>query len=148
MTMKTIEPDQTSLVEWRPGVQTFMRAGASTGAVQLCVLDQWCEPGMGAPAHTHLEVEELIAVLEGEAEVWVEEERARVGAGASVLIPPGHRHGFTNVGEDVLHVLAVLGAAAPPIEYDASAGTVYEIGGTREQMLDPHRAIRPAGVGS
>ena len=80
---------------WRPGVLTRMRVSALTGAAQLCVFEQWCDPGCGAPAHLHT-VEEVLTVLDGCAEIWVGEERTTVMAGQSVIVPAGQRHGFRN----------------------------------------------------
>jgi quercetin dioxygenase-like cupin family protein len=131
-------------VEWRPGVRTRLHAGASTGAVQICVMEQWCDPGAGAPTHTHFEVEESITVLEGAAEFWVDSERSRVAAGETILLPPHSRHGFTNAGEGVLHTVAVFGAAAPPVEYEEEPGVVYEVSGVGAERRDPHRAVRPS----
>ena len=34
---------------WRPGVLTRMRISAMTGAAQLCVFEQWCDPGSAHP---------------------------------------------------------------------------------------------------
>jgi mannose-6-phosphate isomerase-like protein (cupin superfamily) len=99
--------------QWRPGVLTRMRVSALTGSAQLCVFEQWCDPGCGAPTHLHA-VEEVLTVLAGCAEIWVGEERATVTAGQSVIIPAGHRHGFRNNGKAVLHVEATL--AAPMFE--------------------------------
>jgi uncharacterized cupin superfamily protein len=50
---------------WRPGVSTRMLISAAVGAQQLCVFEQWCDPGTGAPTHHHA-VEEVLTVLEGE----------------------------------------------------------------------------------
>jgi quercetin dioxygenase-like cupin family protein len=99
--------------EWRPGVRTRMQVSALTGAVQLCLFEQFCDPGKGAPTHLH-SVEEVLTVLAGTADVWVDDERATVGAGQSLLIPAGQKHGFRNTGDTVLHVQAVL--AAPVFE--------------------------------
>jgi mannose-6-phosphate isomerase-like protein (cupin superfamily) len=99
--------------EWRPGVLTRMRVSAVTGAVQLCIFEQWCDAGCGAPTHLHA-VEEVLTILDGEAEVWVGEDRAAVSAGQSVIVPAGHKHGFRNTGEGTLHVQATL--AAPIFE--------------------------------
>ena len=131
-------------VEWRPGVRTRLHAGGSTGATQVCVLEQWCDPGTGAPTHTHFEVEETIMVLEGAAEFWVDGVRSRVAAGETILLPAGSRHGFTNAGGSVLHTVAVFGAAVPPVEYEEEPLVVYEVGGVGEKMRDPHRAVRPS----
>ena len=55
---------------------TRMRVSAMTGAAQLCIFEQWCDPGCGAPTHLHA-VEEILTVLEGRAEVWIDDEHAR-----------------------------------------------------------------------
>lgn len=94
---------------WRPGVVTRMRVSAVTGAEQLCVFEQWCDPGCGAPAHWHT-VEEVLTVLAGRAEVWIGEERTTVTAGQSVVVPARLRHGFSNTGDTTLHVEAILAA--------------------------------------
>jgi mannose-6-phosphate isomerase-like protein (cupin superfamily) len=94
---------------WRPGVLTRMRISTATGAEQLCVFEQWCDPGCGAPPHLHT-VEEVLTVLAGRAEIRIGEEHATLTAGQSVIVPAGHRHGFRNTGETVLHIEAILAA--------------------------------------
>ena len=118
---------------------TRLHAASSTGSEQLCVLEQVCAPGTGAPPHRHEGVEELVAVLEGRACFFVGDEEAELTAGESVLVPAGARHRFTNVGEDVLRVLAVFPAPAPTVEYEDELETV-EIGGMCGRRRDDHRA--------
>ncbi|HUG16037.1 MAG TPA: cupin domain-containing protein, partial [Thermomicrobiales bacterium] len=74
---------------------------------------QHCASGHGAPAHLHA-VEEVLRILAGRADVWVEKEHATLESGCSVIIPAGAIHGFTNVASEPLHVLAIL--AAPIFE--------------------------------
>ncbi len=111
--MRIVSHERQSKEEWRAGVMTRMRVSAINGAVQLCVFEQWCEPECGAPTHLHA-VEELLTVLEGQAEFWIENEREPVSAGQSVIVPAGRRHGFRNCGTSILHVQATL--AAPIFE--------------------------------
>lgn len=111
--MRFVDHDGQVREEWRAGVTTRMRVSAVTGAAQLCIFEQWCDPERGAPTHLHA-VEEVLTVLEGQAEIWVEAERRAVTAGQSMIIPAGHRHGFRNTGSGTLHVLATL--AAPIFE--------------------------------
>src|SRR5687767_9982034 len=118
------------LHEWRAGVRTRLHAGAATGAAQLCVIEQWCDPGSGAPLHHHFELEELIAVVEGVADFEVDAERRRVAAGESILLPAGSRHGFRNAGETTLRTLAIFPTAAPRVEYEHEPGVVYMISGS------------------
>src|SRR3712207_7481631 len=55
-------------------------------------------------------VEEVLTVLAGRAEIWIGEEHAALTTGQSVIVPAGHRHGFHNTGETVLHIEAILAA--------------------------------------
>jgi mannose-6-phosphate isomerase-like protein (cupin superfamily) len=135
-------PADEPRVAWRPGVETRLHASAGRGAAALCVIEQWCAPGAGAPTHTHFEVEEVIAVVEGVAEVWVDGVTERVETGGSVVLPARSWHGFRNAGERELHTFAAFASARPPVSYEDEPETVLEIGVTTERMLDAHRAYR------
>ena len=74
--------------EWRPGVETRMHVSALNGATQLCIFEQWVAPGAGAPTHTHL-VEEVLTVIAGEADMWIDERACRaLSADSPSLFPP------------------------------------------------------------
>lgn len=105
--------------KWRPGVLTRMRVSAAIGSTQLCVFEQWCESGMGAPTHLHA-VEEILTVVEGQATVWIDDETASLTAGQSVVIPAGRRHGFRNTGGQTLHLTAILAAPIFEASFDDS----------------------------
>ena len=111
--MQVLDHARQAQEEWRPGVTTRMRVSAASGAGQLCVFEQWCAPGKGAPTHLHA-VEEVITVLEGQAEFWVAEEEGTLTGGQSMVVPAGAKHGFRNAGAGTLHVLVTL--AAPIFE--------------------------------
>ena len=111
--MRIVDHERQPVEEWRPGVKTCMRVSAVTGAMQLCIFEQWCEPGCGAPTHLHA-VEEVLTVLNGQAEFWIENEREAVSPGQSVIVPAGRHHGFRNTGTATLHVQSTL--AAPIFE--------------------------------
>jgi len=111
--MKVSDPGDARLEQWRPGVETRMVVSAGNGAAQLCIFEQWIAPGAGAPTHSH-PVEEVLSVREGEAEMWIDDERAAVCAGQSLIVPAGRRHGFRNSGTGTLHIHAVL--ASPIFE--------------------------------
>ena len=49
-------------------------------------------PGQGTQCHYHRVSEELYFVLEGGGQMEIDGERRAVGAGDTVLIPPGARH--------------------------------------------------------
>ena len=122
MPMNVMDHAEQPRDAWRPGVLTRMIASAANGSSQLCVFEQWCDPGLGAPMHLHA-VEEILTVLEGEAEIVVEADRHRVTAGRSVVIAAGRKHGFTNCGSGVLRVQAILASPVFEAAYDDARET-------------------------
>ena len=111
--MKVSDPTSIPPEHWRPGVETRMVVSARNGATQLCIFEQWVAPGVGAPTHSH-PVEEVLTLREGEAEMWIGEQRAVLTAGQSLIVPAGRLHGFRNSGTVTLHIHAVL--ASPVFE--------------------------------
>lgn len=113
-TMKLITHEAQRVEDWRPGVATRMLVSAETGSAQLCVFEQICDPGLGAPMHMHA-VEEVLTVVAGRAEITVGGETVTAGAGHSVIIPAGVMHGFRNVEPaGQLHMRAII--ASPVFE--------------------------------
>jgi quercetin dioxygenase-like cupin family protein len=141
--MLVVRYGEQPVAEWRVGVTTRMRAAASSGAKELCVIEQRCAPGTGAPFHVHPDAEEVILVLAGQAEVVVGEERAVLSPGDAVVLPRGRRHAFTNSGSGELRLLAVFSAAAPVAAYEGAE--TFEIGGAGGRRRDAHRAYVDAG---
>jgi quercetin dioxygenase-like cupin family protein len=121
--MKVIGTNDTALEQWRPGVQTRMLVSAVNGSAQLCIFEQWIAPGNGAPTHSH-PVEEVLTVREGEAEMWLDDQRVTVSAGQSLIVPAGRKHGFRNSGTATLHLHAVL---ASPIFEAAPEGAAEPV---------------------
>jgi quercetin dioxygenase-like cupin family protein len=68
-------------------------------------------PGQGHAFHRHPEMEEIIYVLEGRCEQWVEREKRLIGPGDAVHIPTNVVHCSWNAGESLLRVLAILSPA-------------------------------------
>ena len=106
--------------QWRQGVETRMLVSASNGAAQLCIFEQWIAPGAGAPTHSH-PVEEVLTVRDGEAEMWMDEQRVTVSVGQSLIVPAERMHGFRNSGNVTLHIHAVL--ASPIFEATMEGAT-------------------------
>ncbi|MEA3075071.1 MAG: hypothetical protein QOD29_6517 [Alphaproteobacteria bacterium] len=118
--MQVTNPMSIPPEHWRPGVETRMVVSARNGASHLCIFEQWVAIGTGAPTHSH-PVEEVLTVRDGEAEMWVEEERAVLTAGQSLIVPAGRLHGFRNSGASMLHIHAVL--ASPVFEATTEGAT-------------------------
>jgi quercetin dioxygenase-like cupin family protein len=120
--MRVVDLEQEPRDEWRKGVITRMRVSALNGAAQLCLFEQWCEPGHGAPTHLHA-VEEVLHVLDGQADVWIGETHATLKAGQLVIVPAGRKHGFRNSGAGELHIQSTLAAPVFEAAYDDARET-------------------------
>ncbi len=120
--MPIVDHENAVEIPWRPGYRRFTLAGKDQGAAcsaSLSVL----EPGAGAPTHFHNAVDEVIVVLDGMLEMWIGEERRRVGANHTVALPAGVPHGFVAVGPGRTRILAFLpqsGEAAAPTYLDGA----------------------------
>lgn len=89
-------------------------------------------PGQAHKFHRHPEMEEIIYVLEGTAEQWVDREKRILGPGEMAHIPMDVVHGTYNAGAGTLRFLAILSPAkikGPPL-IDMSAE-------------EPWRSLRP-----
>jgi quercetin dioxygenase-like cupin family protein len=81
----------------------------ATGAKQLTVIEGTFFPGKGHDFHYHADQEELIYVLSGTLEHWIDQEKRTLGPGDSVFMPAGVVHATFNVGDEDATVLAILG---------------------------------------
>lgn len=90
--------------EWlsRPGL---------TDATELLLVRVRMPAGRAHQFHRHPAMEEIIYIISGTAEQWVESERRILGPGDSAHIPRDVVHGTYNAGEDTLVFLAILSPA-------------------------------------
>jgi quercetin dioxygenase-like cupin family protein len=115
--MRVVDLQQQPAELWRPGVKTRMLASAENGATQFCLFEQWCDPGHGAPTHLHA-VEEILHVLDGTADVWLDDRHETLTSGQLTIVPAGRKHGFSNAGSGVLHIRSMLAAPVFEAAYD------------------------------
>ncbi len=97
--------------EWlsRPGL---------VDAEQLLLVRVHMPPRQAHKFHRHPEMEEIIYVLEGVAEQWVDREKRILGPGEIAHIPKDVVHGTYNIGDSTLRFLAILSPAkitGPPL---------------------------------
>jgi len=57
------------------------------------------------PSHSHVNIEEIVFVLEGEGEVWVDGKTCKIQKGDSVLFPANSKHTTRNTGIEPLVLL-------------------------------------------
>ncbi|GBD35897.1 Quercetin 2,3-dioxygenase [bacterium HR36] len=87
-------------------------------AEQLLLVRVHMPPGKAHAFHRHPEMEEIIYILEGTAEQWVDREKRILGPGEIAHIPKDVVHGTYNIGQQTLRFLAILSPAkiqGPPL---------------------------------
>lgn len=93
------------------GLHDWLSRPELTGSEQLIVVRVHVEPGNGHPFHRHPTMDELIYVLSGQAEQWLERDVRTLEAGEAVFVPKDVVHATYNGGDDTLSFLAILSPA-------------------------------------
>ena len=117
-------------LDW--GGLAWLSRPQTTGAKDLVVIEVTLAPGGGHAFHKHPSQEEVIYVISGSVEQWLEKERRTLSAGDSVFIAADTVHASFNVSGADARLLAILGPCAGP------AG--YELEDVSDQ--DPWRSLR------
>ena len=78
------------------------------GAAQLAIVVGDLNPGKGHSFHKHPGQEEVMCVVSGKIEQWIDKEKRILGAGNSAFIPPGVVHASFNAGDTDARVMAIF----------------------------------------
>lgn len=100
---------ETIDVEGDGGMIRWISHPASTGAATLVVLHATLRPGEAHPFHVHPDQEEVVHVLSGRVEKWIDREKRILGPGDSAFMPAGVVHGIYNDGGEAARLLAIFG---------------------------------------
>jgi quercetin dioxygenase-like cupin family protein len=107
------------IVEHLPwGPHDWLCRPGLTDAELLQLVRVHIPPGQGHAFHRHPEFEEIIYVVSGACEQWVDREKRILKAGDLAHIPMNMVHGSYNAGSDTLVLLAILSPAkikGPPL---------------------------------
>lgn len=94
-------------LEW--GALAWVSRPNATGARALTVIEVNLLPGKGHNFHKHPDQEEVIYVMEGQVEQWLDQERRILTPGEGVFIPADVVHASFNAGHGAARLLAILG---------------------------------------
>ena len=103
-------------IEW--GVRAWFSLPESTSTQHLVLVEVDLTPGFGHNFHIHPNQEEIIYVLAGELDQWLETEHHTLKPGDTVFIPKNTVHASFNVSDKPLKFLAMLGPAVGPEGYE------------------------------
>ena len=94
-------------VDW--GSLAWFSGPVASGAKNLVVLEVNLTPACGHNFHKHPDQEEVIYLLEGEIEQWVDREKRILRPGDSAFIGADVVHASFNVSDRNAKLLAILG---------------------------------------
>lgn len=100
---------QVEELPWGP--HDWLSRPELTEAEDLLLVRVHMPPGQAHKFHRHPAMEEIIYVLSGKCEQWVDREKRVLTAGQIAHIPKDVVHGSYNAGEDTLEILAILSPA-------------------------------------
>ena len=106
ITSSNLEPEEVSY-----GTNEWMCRAGLCDAEKLMLCRVPVPVGEGHNFHRHPELEEIIYVIEGQAEQWVDREKRILCAGELAHIPTDVVHATFNAGEETLLILAILSPA-------------------------------------
>jgi quercetin dioxygenase-like cupin family protein len=103
---------QEAQIETAPwGRHWWLSRPGFTDAKQLTLVRVAMRPGTGHRFHYHPAREEIIYVVDGVAEQWVDREKRTLRAGECALIPENVVHAIHNVSKKPMTFLAILSPA-------------------------------------
>jgi quercetin dioxygenase-like cupin family protein len=105
--------EQTADGELAPAV------GPADGVTGIAAVEATFNPGRAHAFHTHPGQEEVIYVLEGRIEQWIEDTKRDLGAGDVAVIHAGVVHATFNDGDVPARILAVLSPCVGESGYSA-----------------------------
>jgi mannose-6-phosphate isomerase-like protein (cupin superfamily) len=80
-----VSSDTTASRGQKPTWPTWRQSAAHRRSEGLALLNQEYRQGVGALSHTH-EFEEILTIVEGTAEVWMDNKRSVVGPATTVFV--------------------------------------------------------------
>jgi quercetin dioxygenase-like cupin family protein len=100
------------------GTSSRLSDPPNAGAKQLTVIDVNFDPDKGHNFHKHPDQEEVVVVIAGKVEQWVDREKRILGPGDSAFIPAAVVHASFNAGEQPAKIIAILGPCVGPLGYE------------------------------
>jgi quercetin dioxygenase-like cupin family protein len=117
--LKIVYLNDTEVVKFGPDATYRPILGDAEGSFPVRTGIQTSQPGYVAPLHSH-PYTEILHVLEGRAEAWLEGDEARpvrLGPGDTIAIPPETRHSFRVVGDAPMRLLGTHLSPRRIVEY-------------------------------
>ena len=106
-----------SKFDW--GSLRWMSNQQSTGASNITAFEATILPGKGHSFHKHTRQEEVLYVVAGKIEQWIDREKRILGAGDSVFMPSEVVHASFNAGKSDAKIVVIFSPCVGEIGFEA-----------------------------
>jgi len=120
------------------GNEIEVKLDSATTAGGLFVFENTIQPGEGVPPHAHTREDEIIHLIDGACEIFLDGKICVAQAGAVINFPRNVVHGFRNVGEVPARALFI---ATPGENFEAFFGELSAVAPTMPADRDKVAAI-------
>ena len=112
----TAEEIEREYPDW--GALGWASRPQDTGSKNLVVIEVTLAPGQGHDFHKHPRQEEILYMIDGIVEQWIEEKKQNIKKGDVAFIPENTVHASFNDSEQEVKLLAILGPAVGDAGYE------------------------------
>ena len=99
----------------------------TVGAKQMAIAVMRCFPNaVVKPLHSHKDIEEVIYILEGEGQVWIDGELVNFAQGEAVFFPANSKHQVRNTADRMLVTLSIFSQPTSPDQYISYPENMFE----------------------
>ena len=90
----------------------------TVGAEQLSIAIMHCFPNeIVKPLHAHNDIEEVIYIIEGQGQAWIDGEFVDFKKGDSVFFPANSKHQVRNTSDSMLKTASIFSKPTSPDQY-------------------------------
>lgn len=125
MSGKLIKASEVDRQQW-PGMGDLGFISNSFDTTRNLLADLVFAPGDGFNFHHHPNQEEVLYLMEGTLEVWVEKDKATMSPGDTLYFPAGSVHAAFNVSDRPAKMYVVL---SPPIPSEELKFELVDVSG-------------------
>lgn len=92
--------------------------GETVGATQMSIAVMHCFPNaIVKPLHGHKDIEEVIYILEGQGEAWIDGDLVSFEKGDAVFFPANSKHQVRNTSDHTLVTASIFSQPTSPGQY-------------------------------
>jgi len=105
----------------------WLITGDTVGAQQLSIAIMRCFPhAVVKPLHAHRDIEEVIYIIEGEGECWIDGKMVKFSQGDAVFFPANSKHQVRNSSDRMLVTASIFSKPTSPDQYISYPENMFE----------------------